>query len=61
MVLELQQVVVPVDALPGLYCSCLHFLLVLWAVSLQFCLKQVKLDSGQVIDLAIAEHFTSLP
>ena len=33
---------IPGDALPGLYCNCLQFLLVLGAFSLQFCLQQVK-------------------
>ena len=33
---------IPGDALPGLYCNCLQFLLVLGAFSLEFCLQQVK-------------------
>ncbi len=33
---------IPGDALPGLYCNRLQFLLVLGAFSLQFCLQQVK-------------------
>ena len=33
---------IPGDALPGLYCNCLQFLLVRGAFSLQFCLQQVK-------------------
>ena len=33
---------IPGDALPGLYCNCLQFLLVFGAFSLQFCLQQVK-------------------
>ncbi len=44
---------IPGDALPGLYCNRLQFLLVLGVFSLQFCLQQVKCmlksDSGQVI------------
>ncbi len=33
---------IPGDAMPGLYCNRLQFLLVLGAFSLQFCLQQVK-------------------
>ncbi len=33
---------IPGDALPGLYCNRLQFLLVLGAFSLQFCLQKVK-------------------
>ena len=33
---------IPGDALPGLYCNCLQFPLVLGAFSLQFCLQRVK-------------------
>ncbi len=33
---------IPGDALPGLYCNRLQFLLVLGAFSIQFCLQQVK-------------------
>lgn len=43
-----------------LYCSCLHFLLVLWPFCLRFCLQQGKCSSAQVIDMADAKHFTFL-
>ena len=39
---------IPGDALPGLYCNCLQFLLVLGAFSLQFCLQQVKCMLNQI-------------
>ena len=47
---------IPGDALPGLYCNCLQFLLVLGAFSLQSSASEMhaQSDSGQVIDLAIA-------
>lgn len=45
----------PGEASPGLYCSCLHLLLVLGALCLQFCLQQGKGSLAQVIDVAVAK------
>ena len=51
---------IPGDALPGLYCNCLQFLLVLGAFSLQFCLQQVKCEFRSGDWLCITFHFFAL-